>query len=61
VLDEYYTPLDSTAEFRPKMWQLGKLIERRLHLVYLTVTLPPYAEPEFMNIMRIKADDVHMF
>jgi superfamily II DNA helicase RecQ len=30
-------------------------------MVYLTATLPPHAEPEFMNIMRIKADDVHMF
>src|SRR6266487_6933955 len=30
-------------------------------MVYLTATLPLYIEPEYMNIMRIKADDVHMF
>jgi superfamily II DNA helicase RecQ len=30
-------------------------------MVYLTATLPPHDETEFMNIMRIKADDVHMF
>jgi len=61
VFDECYTPLDSTAEFRPKMRQLGELMERGVQMVYLTATLPPHAEPEFMNIMRIKADDVHMF
>jgi RecQ family ATP-dependent DNA helicase len=61
VFDECHTPLDSTAEFRPKMRQLGELVERGVQMVYLTATLPPHAEPEFMNIMRIKADDVHMF
>jgi RecQ family ATP-dependent DNA helicase len=61
VFDECHTPLDSTAEFRPKMRQLGELVERGVQMVYLTATLPPHAEPEFMHIMRIKADDVHMF
>ena len=61
VFDECHTPLDSTAEFRPKMRQLGELIERGVQMVYLTATLPPHTEPEFMNIMRIKADDAHMF
>lgn len=61
IFDECHTPLDSTAEFRPKMRQLGELVERGVQMVYLTATLPPHAEPEFMNIMRIKADDVHMF
>jgi superfamily II DNA helicase RecQ len=61
VFDKCYTPLDSTAEFRPKMQQLGELVERGVQMVYLTATLPPHAEPEFMNIMRIKADDIHMF
>ena len=61
VFDECHTVLDSTAEFRPKMRQLGALMERGVQMVYLTATLPPYAEPEFMHIMRIKADDVHMF
>ncbi|KAK6591474.1 hypothetical protein H4I95_12188 [Botrytis cinerea] len=32
-----------------------------VQMVYLTATLPPHVEAEFMNIMRIKADDVHMF
>ena len=61
IFDECHTPLDSTAESRPKMQQLGKLMERGVQMVYLTATLPPHVEPEFMNIMRTKADDVHMF
>jgi superfamily II DNA helicase RecQ len=36
-------------------------VERGVQIVYLTATLPPCAEPEFMNIMRIRANDIHMF
>jgi superfamily II DNA helicase RecQ len=36
-------------------------MERGVQMVYLTATLSPHNETEFMNIMRIKADDVHMF
>lgn len=61
VFDECHTVLDSTAEFRPKMRQLGELTERGVQMVYLTATMPPRAEPEFMKIMRIQADEVHMF
>jgi superfamily II DNA helicase RecQ len=61
VFDECHTPLDSTPEFRPKMRQLGELMERGVQMVYLTATLPPHAEPEFINIMRISTNDVHMF
>ena len=61
VFDVCYTPLDSTPEFRPEMRQLGELMERGVQMVYLTATLPPHAEPEFMNIMRISTNDVHMF
>jgi RecQ family ATP-dependent DNA helicase len=61
VFDECHTPLDSTPEFRPEMRQLGELMERGVQMVYLTATLPPHAEPEFMNIMRISTNDVHMF
>lgn len=61
VFDECHTPLDSTAEFRPKMRRLGELVERGVQMVYLTATLPPHTEPEFMNIMKIRTEDVHMF
>ena len=43
------------------MRQLGELMERGVQMVYLTATLPPHTEPELMNIMKINADDVHMF
>jgi len=61
VFDECHTVLDSTPEFRPQMRQLGELTERGVQMVYLTVTLSPYAEPEFMGIIRDNANDVHMF
>src|SRR6266536_867970 len=61
VFDECHTVLDSTPEFRLKMRQLGELVERGVQMVYLTATLPLHAEPEFMNIMKIRAKDVHIF
>jgi hypothetical protein len=61
VFNKCYTLLDSTAEFRPKMRQLGELVERGVQIVYLTATLLLYTEPEFINIIRIKADDVYIF
>jgi hypothetical protein len=30
-------------------------------MVYLIVTLPPHVELEFINIIRISTNDVHMF
>ena len=61
VFDECHSVLDSTAEFRPKMRRLGELVERGVQMVYLTATLPPHMEPEFMNIMKIRREDVHIF
>jgi superfamily II DNA helicase RecQ len=61
VFDECYTLLDSTPKFRPKMRQLGELMERGVQMVYLTVTLLLYAELEFINIIRISINDVYMF
>ena len=61
MFNEYYTPLDSMPEFRPEIRQLGELMERGVQMVYLIVTLLLHAEPEFMNIMRISTNDVHMF
>jgi superfamily II DNA helicase RecQ len=43
------------------MRRLGELVERGVQIVYLTATLLLYTEPEFINIIRIKADDVYMF
>jgi superfamily II DNA helicase RecQ len=54
VFDECHTVLDSTPEFRPKMRQLGELVERGVQMVYLTAALPPHAESEFMNNITAK-------
>jgi superfamily II DNA helicase RecQ len=61
VFNKCYTLLDNTAEFRPKIRQLSELIKKKVQIVYLTATLPLYIELEFINIIRIKADDVYIF
>jgi superfamily II DNA helicase RecQ len=61
VVDECHTPLESTPDFRPEMRDLGKLVEREVQVVFLTATLPPHRETEFMNIMKVRAEDVHIF
>ena len=61
VFDEAHCVLDSTDEFRPRMRWLGNLVERGVQMVYLTATLPPHMEAEFMDIMKIRAEDVHTF
>ena len=61
VLDECHAPLDNIDEFQPKMQQLGDRIEKGVADGLFDGNVPPHAEPEFMNIMRIKVDDVHMF
>jgi hypothetical protein len=61
MFNECYTPLNSTLEFWPKMQQLSELMERGVQMVYLTITLLLHAKPEFMNIIRISTNDVHIF
>ena len=61
VFNKYYTLLDSTPEFRPEIRQLGELMERGVQIVYLIVTLLSYTEPEFINIIRISTNNVHIF
>jgi superfamily II DNA helicase RecQ len=61
ILDECHTPLDSTPEFRPKMQQLNELMEKGVQIVYLIIIILLYIEPEFINIIRIKANNVYIF
>ncbi|KAH7413529.1 hypothetical protein BKA64DRAFT_568436, partial [Cadophora sp. MPI-SDFR-AT-0126] len=61
MFDEYYTVLDSTPEFRSKIRRLGELVERRAQIVYLIAILLLYTESEFINIMKIRAEDIHIF
>ena len=61
VFDECHTVMDSTADFRPQMQQLGALSTREVQMVFLTATLPKHTEPEFMRIMKIKPEEVQTF
>ncbi len=53
--------LDSIAEFRPEIRQVGELVERGVQMIYLIATLLPHIKPEFISIIRIKADNIHIF
>ena len=54
VIDECHTVLDSKPDFRPEMRKAGAvMMERGVQMVYLTATLSPSKEDEFMDIMKV--------
>jgi superfamily II DNA helicase RecQ len=54
VIDECHTVLDSKLDFRPEMRKAGAvMMERGVQMVYLTATLSPSKEDEFMDIMKV--------
>ncbi|KAH9203069.1 hypothetical protein DL95DRAFT_322143, partial [Leptodontidium sp. 2 PMI_412] len=61
IFNKCHTILDSTPEFFPEVRRLGELIERGVQMVYLTAILPPHTKPEFINIIKIRAETVHIF
>jgi len=55
VIDECHTVLDSRPDFRPKMKEAGAvMVKRGVQMVYLTATLRPSEEQEFMQIMKVQ-------
>jgi RecQ family ATP-dependent DNA helicase len=61
VHDECHTVMDSSPDFRPQMRQLGTLSTRGVQMVFLTATLPPRMQGEFMRVMKINPREVHVF
>ena len=58
VIDECYTVLDSKPDFRPNMRKAGALmLERGVQMIYLTATLSPNDEAEFLDIMKVEIPD----
>ena len=54
VIDECYTVLDSKLDFQLEMRKVGAMMmERGVQMVYLTATLSPSKEDEFMDIMKV--------
>jgi len=43
------------------MWKLGELATQEVQMVFLTVTLPLQIEAEFMGIIKVQPEDVHIF
>lgn len=58
VIDECHTALDGRGSFRPKLQELGKLVEAKVQLVMLTATLPPAEEGRLFEIMRAQEKEV---
>jgi superfamily II DNA helicase RecQ len=52
VIDECHVVLNSQRDFRPQMAQLGKLVQARTQMVWLTATLPPRMEAELCRRMK---------
>jgi superfamily II DNA helicase RecQ len=53
-IDECHTILDSTADFRPKMKEVGfRLADIGVQMVFLTATLPPSEENTFFSLVRL--------
>jgi len=62
VFDECHTVLDSRPDFRPKMREAGAaMIKRGVQMVYLTATLRPSEEQEFMEIMKVQIPPKQIF
>lgn len=57
VIDECHVALDSTNSWRQRILRLQELITWRTQMVYLTATLPPREEGEFIKIMGISRRD----
>jgi RecQ family ATP-dependent DNA helicase len=55
VIDECHTVLDSSPDFRPKMKEVGAvMVQRGVQMVYLTATLSPNDEQEFVEMMKVQ-------
>jgi len=58
VIDECHTVLDSQPDFRPKMRKAGGLMmDRGVQMIYLTATLSPADEAEFIEIVKVQIPD----
>jgi superfamily II DNA helicase RecQ len=61
VVDKCHTVLESTVKFWPRLRELGRLVKWRVQMVYLTATLPPSDEAEFMEIIKVDIPGDHIF
>jgi hypothetical protein len=62
VIDECHTVLDSRPDFQPKMKEAGAVIvQRGVQMVYLTATLSPNDEQQFVEIMKVQIPPRQIF
>jgi superfamily II DNA helicase RecQ len=62
VINKCHTVLDSRPDFRPKIKDAGAVIVKRgVQMVYLTATLCPNEEEEFIQIMKVQIPSKQVF
>jgi superfamily II DNA helicase RecQ len=55
VINKCHTVLDSSPDFRPKIKEArAVMVQRGVQMVYLTATLSPNSEREFIQIMKVQ-------
>ena len=52
-IDECHFILDANTEFRPKLRQIGELLELKVQFIYLTATLSPTDLPEWISVAGV--------
>ena len=58
VIDEAHQVIEGCKEFRPKLAELGRLGLRGVQIVYLTATLPPHKEANFLDVIHYGRADI---
>ncbi|KDN71707.1 hypothetical protein CSUB01_12644 [Colletotrichum sublineola] len=60
VVDECHTILEGSKKFRPRLRELGQLGLVGVQMVYLTATLPPIRQPDFLALLFVRETEVEM-
>ncbi|KAK3613495.1 hypothetical protein LTR56_027852, partial [Elasticomyces elasticus] len=61
VIDECHVVLDSTEKWRPQVKQLVEMGEKGTQVVFLTATMPPSEEGQFLRDMGMQREEVQIF
>ncbi len=57
-IDECHVILDANSEFRPKLRDLGEILDLKVQLIYLTATLPPLDLSEWLSVTGTTLDSL---
>jgi superfamily II DNA helicase RecQ len=61
IHNKCHTVINNTLDFRPQIRQLRTLLTQRVQIVFLTATLPPHIQGEFIRVIKINPREGHVF